>query len=253
MISTGIFAIPLISDFVLNEKFDWFDDWPNLLFSITSALGCIWGLMAHTQFESTTKLIRNTWSSCRKLDPIIGEYDYKTLNPETNQLEDGYAYHSLVDFWDRENEVPDWLDKGKYWKFFLELQKINKNVKLEVAKDTSLPFKQGKGNVTAILRKIDTSNQITKENISKTEEIPFFRIIIPQWLVMNTEYKRFNIFSQTEINTITRIISEVNKNVPRIIDEIIFNERPVTKKFRKHLYFILYLSKQKPTNKNSLQ
>lgn len=229
MISTGIFAIPLISDFVLNEKFDWFEDWNNLLFSITSALGCIWGIMAHSQFEFVTKLIRNTWNSCRKLDPLIGEYDYKTLNPETNQMEDGYVYHSLVDFWDRENEVPHWLDKGKYWKFFLELQKINKNVKLEVVKDINLPFKMGKGNVTAILKKIDNGNQITNKNGSRTEDVSIFQIVIPQWLVMNTEYKRFNIFSQSEINTITSIVSEVNKNTPRIIDEIIFNQKPALK------------------------
>ena len=58
MISTGIFAIPLLSDLFLNEKFDWNKDWTNLLFSITSALGCVWGLMAHTQFDYGTKLIK---------------------------------------------------------------------------------------------------------------------------------------------------------------------------------------------------
>ena len=94
------------------------EDWTNVLFTITSALGCIWGLMAHSQFDTTTKMVRNTWHLCRKLDPLIGEYDYKTFNPETNHLEDGYAYHSLVDFWDRENEVPHGLireNTGRYY------------------------------------------------------------------------------------------------------------------------------------------
>ncbi|WP_144732976.1 HD domain-containing protein [Candidatus Nitrosocosmicus arcticus] len=229
MITTGIFAIPLVSDFFSGKELDWNRDWTNLLFTITSALGCIWGLMAHSQFDITTKLIRNTWHLCRKLDPFIGEYDYKTFDPETNQLEDGYAYHSFVDFWDRENDVPHWLDKGKYWKILLELRKINKNVRLEVTKDANPPSKRGKGNVVVILKKFNQADSTGKKNESIDNKNAMFRIIIPQWLVINTEYKRFNIFSQTEINTITNIISDVNKNIPKIIDEIIFKEKPVLK------------------------
>lgn len=229
MITTGIFAIPLVSDFILDKEFDWNRNWTNVLFTITSALGCIWGLMAHSQFDITTKLIRNTWHLCRKLDPFIGEYDYATLNPETNQLEDVYAYHSLVDFWDRENEVPHWLDKGKYWKILLELRKINKNVRLEVTKDANLPFKRGKGNVVLILKKFNHVDSTGKRNEMPDNKNAIFRIIIPQWLVINTEYKRFNMFSQTQINTVTNMISGVNKNIPKVIDEIIFKEKPVLK------------------------
>ncbi|HKX96646.1 MAG TPA: hypothetical protein VJL78_02300 [Candidatus Nitrosocosmicus sp.] len=229
MITTGIFAIPLVSDFFSEKKLDWNRDWTNVLFTITSALGCIWGLMAHSQFDITTKMIRNTWHSCSKLDPFIGEYDYKTLNPETNHLEDGYAYHSLVDFWDRENEVPHWLDKGKYWNILLELRKINSNVRLDVTKDANLPFKRGKGNLVVILKKFDQADSPSKKNESTDNRNAIVRVIIPQWLVINTEYKRFNIFSQTEINTVTNILSDVNKNIPNIIDEIIFKEKPVLK------------------------
>ena len=229
MITTGIFAIPLVSDFFSEKKLDWNRDWTNVLFTITSALGCIWGLMAHSQFDITTKMIRNTWHSCSKLDPFIGEYDYKTLNPETNHLEDGYAYHSLVDFWDRENEVPHWLDKGKYWNILLELRKINSNVRLEVTKDANLPFKRGKGNLVVILKKFDQADSPSKKNESTDNRNVIVRVIIPQWLVINTEYKRFNVFSQTEINTVTNILSDVNKNIPKIIDEIIFKEKPVLK------------------------
>lgn len=249
MITTGIFAIPLISDFFLDKEFDWNRNWTNVLFTTTSALGCIWGLMAHSQFDITTKVIRNTWHLCRKLDPFIGEYDYATLNPETNQLEEGYAYHSLVDFWDRENEVPHWLDKGKYWKILLELRKINKNVRLEVTKDVNLPFKRGKGNVVVILKKkfnlqVDSQG---KRNELPDNKNPIFRIIIPQWLVINTEYKRFNMFSQTEINTVTNIISGVNKNIPQIINEIIFKEKPVLKNSGNILTsFYTYLNKSLP-------
>lgn len=230
MISTGIFAIPLFSDLFMNEKFDWNKNWSNLLFSITSALGCIWGLMAQTQFDSSTKLIRDTWYTSRKLDPLIGEYDYETLNPETNKSQEGYEYNRLVDFWDRENEVPHWLDKGKYWKLFLELQKINKNVKLQVVKDNNLPFNHGKGNVTVIIKN-NTKPDLTNRNKRSVEDTtaPVFKVMIPQWLVLNTEYKRFNVFSQSEINTITNKISEVNKNIPKIMDEILFKEKSVIK------------------------
>lgn len=247
MITTGIFAIPLVSDFISENEFDWNRDWTNVLFTITSALGCIWGLMAQSQFDITTRLIRNTWHLCRKLEPFIGEYDYKTFNPETNQLEDGYAYHSLVDFWDRENEVPDWLDKGKYWNILLELRKINKNVRLEVTTDVNLPFKRGKGNVVVILKKFNQIGSPGKKNESTDNKNAIFRIIIPQWLVINTEYKRFNIFSQTEINTVTDIISDVNKNIPKIIDEIIFKEKPVLKDSGNILTsFSTYLNKSLP-------
>jgi tRNA G46 methylase TrmB len=247
MITTGIFAIPLVSDFFLDKEFDWNRNWTNVLFTITSALGCIWGLMAHSQFDINTKVIRNTWHLCRKLDPFIGEYDYATLNPETNQLEDVYAYHSLVDFWDRENEVPHWLDKGKYWKILLELRKINKNVRLEVTKDANLPFRRGKGNVVVILKKFNQVDYPMKKNEIPDNKNAIFRIIIPQWLVINTEYKRFNIFSQTEINTVTDIISGVNKNIPQIIDEIIFKEKPVLKNSGNILTsFYTYLNKSLP-------
>ena len=245
MISTGIFAIPLLSDLFLNEKFDWNKDWTNLLFSITSALGCVWGLMAHTQFDYGTKLIRDTWYASRKLDPLIGEYDCETINPETNQSEEGYAYHRLVDFWDRENEVPHWLDKGKYWKLFLELQKINKNVKLQVVKDASLSFNKGKGNVTVIIRYADSISRNKRTVDDNTTAV--FKVMIPQWLVLNTEYKRFNMFSQAEINTITSKISDVNKNIPKIIDEILFKEKPILKNSGNILTsFYTYLNKSLP-------
>lgn len=248
MISAGVFAIPLVSDFFLKNDFDWNRDWTSVLFSITSTLGCIWGLMAQAQFDAVTKLVRNTWHLCSKLDPIIGEYEYKTLNPETNQLEDGYVYHGLVDFWDRDNEVPHWLDKGKYWKIFLELQKINKKVKLEVTKDANLPFDQGKSNLVVILKEFNHADTIVKQkNYSSNTKIVAVKIVIPQWLVINTEYKRFNIFSRSEISNITSIISEVNKNIPKIIDEIIFKEKPVLKHSGSVITSIsVYLNKSLP-------
>jgi tRNA G46 methylase TrmB len=183
------------------------------------------------------------------LDPLIGEYDCETLNPETNQPEEGYAYHRLVDFWDRENEVPHWLDKGKYWKMLLELQKINKNVKLQVVKDASLSFNKGKGNVIIIIRYTNNIGSMSRNTRSLVDDnsITVFKVMIPQWLVLNTEYKRFNMFSQAEINTITNKISNVNKNIPQIIDEILFKEKPVLKNTGNILTsFYTYLNKSLP-------
>ena len=123
MITTGFFGIPLISNFFLNKDIDL----TQLISTIFSLLGWIWGFMAYNQFDKVTKLVKYTWSSSRKLNPLIGEYDYKTFNPETKQWEEGYIHYGIVDFWDSENEVPLWIDKAKYWRIFIELQRINKN------------------------------------------------------------------------------------------------------------------------------
>ena len=48
-----------------------------------------------------------------------------------------------------------------------------------------------------------------------------FRVLIPQWLVLNTEYSKYNSNPQLEISTLTSAITEVNKNIPKIIDEIV--------------------------------
>lgn len=232
MITTGIFAIPLITDFFLNNEIDWSTKWTNGLFSITSLLGCIWGIMAHNQFEYTTKLIRETWYLCRKLDPTIGNYRYNPPhNLENNKEEDGYQYQGLVDFWDIENEVPEWMDKGKYWKILLEFRKINKNVVLKVTRDQNLPFDDGKKNVVLTIKEDSYFDNIEKnlKKVSRKNKVKKFKILIPQWLVINTEYKRYNTFSQTEIDVITEIISDINKNITIIIDEIIFREKTILK------------------------
>jgi tRNA G46 methylase TrmB len=220
MLAAGFFGIPMAEDFFSKKEVEM----AHLFYSIFSFLGCIWGLMAFNQFDKSIKLIRLTWSYCRKLDPMIGEYDWKTFNPETKQWEDGYTHYDIVDFWDSENEVPHWLDKGKYWKILIEMQKISKNVVIQVTKDANLPFNQGKNNLTVTIRYNQSIKFLKKlETISNNKKWRF-RIIIPQWLVLNTEYKRFNANSQLQIESLTRIISEVNRNIPRIIDEIIYRE-----------------------------
>jgi hypothetical protein len=223
MITSGFFGIPLISNFFLNKNIDLI----YLIFAIFSLLGCIWGFMAYNQFDKVTKLVKYTWSLSRKLDPLIGEYDYKTFNPETKEWEEGYTHYGIADFWDSENEVPQWIDKAKYWKIYIELQGINKDTTLQITKDTNLPFDEGKRNLT-ITMKLNNSTMISKDNPkSDNSNYKKFRVIIPQWLVINTEYKKFNSNFQLEISSLTSTITEVNKNIPKIIDEIIQREKTI--------------------------
>ncbi len=244
MISVGFFGIPLISNFFLDKD----NDSIEMVFAVFSLLGCIWGFMAYTQFDKFTKLIKHTFSLSRKIDPMIGDYDYKTFNPETKQWEEGYTHYGIADFWDTENEVPQWLDKGKYWKIFIEVQKINKNTTLQVTKDINLPFNRGKNNLVVISKENKSSSNLLKENTkSDPSKYTKFRVIIPQWLVLNTEYSKYNSYPQLEISTLTSAITEVNKNIPKIIDEIIYRVKTITlQPWNVLLSLVTYLNKSLP-------
>lgn len=223
MISTGFFGIPLISSFFLDKDIDLW----NITFTITSLLGCIWGYMAYSQFDIVIKTVKDTWLLSKKLDPMIGEYNFQTLNPETKKFDNGYVYNGLVSFWDSENEVPLWLDKGKYWKIYLELQNINKNIKLKVINDRDLEFNNIKKNLIVTVKENQYHNIDKKYIPKKSPETTKFSILIPQWLVINTEYKRYNINSQIQITSLASTISDINKNIPKIIDEIVFREKTI--------------------------
>jgi len=242
MIATGFFGIPLVSDFFSDKN----SDSSQLIFAIFSLLGCVWGFMAYNQFDRVTKLVKKTWSLSHKLDPMIGEYDYKTFNPETRQWEEGYTHYGIVDYWERDNEVPQWMDKGKYWKILIELQKIDKDIILQITKDRNLPFNQGKNNL-AITIKENYSFGMSKENMVHPNKYHKFRIVIPQWLVMNTDYKNFNTYFQLEISTLTNTITEVNKNIPKIIDELVGREKIIlTKPWNMFISLVTYLNKSLP-------
>ena len=217
MITTGFFGIPLITNFFLNTK-------PHLiyfLFALFSLLNCIWGLMAYNQFDKVIKLVKKTKSLSNKLDPMIGDYKYNTFNPETKELEEGYTHYGNVDFWDSDNDVPQWMDKAKYWKIFIELQRINKNTILQISKDKNPYLSSGKKILAVTIKSNERSIAIKDKKRSKVK----YRVILPQWVVLNTEYKKFNSNFQSEINNITNTIAEVNKNIPNLIDEIIYREK----------------------------
>ena len=242
MITTGFFGIPFISNFFLNKNFDLL----YFILAIFSLLGWIWGFMAYNQFDRFTKLVKNTHSLTNKLDPMIGEYDYKTFNPETKQWEEGYTHYGIIDFWDSENEVPQWIDKAKYWKIFMELQRINKNTVLQITKDKNLSNSEKKNNLLVTQREnnfyTNTKNTRTKDNKMKR-----FRVIIPQWLVINTEYKKFNSNFQLEMNTLTAIITEINKNIPSIIDEMLQIESTIMiHSWNIFISLLMYLNKSLP-------
>ncbi|MBA3750745.1 MAG: hypothetical protein H0X03_07655, partial [Nitrosopumilus sp.] len=243
MISTGYFGIPLFSIFFSDKNIYSTD----VIITIFSFLGFIWGFMAYNQFDKISKLVKNTWSLSTKLDPLIGEYDYKTFNPETKQWEVGYTHYGCVEYWDRENEVPPWMDKGKYWKILIELQKINKNILLQITKDLNLPFNRGKKNLVVTVKENDIFNLLKKNTKFDNSKYKKFRVIIPQWLVMNTEYNKFNSNPQLEISNITSTITEINKNIPKIIDEIIYKEKIImTKPWNIFVSMVTYLNKSLP-------
>ena len=100
----------------------------------------------------------------------------------------------------------------------------------------------------AVTVKENNFETILKHNIeSKYVKYKKFRVIIPQWLVINTEYKKFNSNFQLEIGNLTSIITEVNKNIPRIIDEIIQREKTImTQPWSIFISVITYLNKSLP-------
>ncbi len=235
MITTGFFGIPLITNFFLNTK-------PHLMYFLLvlfSLLNCIWGLMAYNQFDRVTRLVKKTKSLSNRLDPMIGDYEYNTFNPEKKEWEEGYTHYGNVDFWDSDNDVPQWMDKAKYWKIFIELQRINKNTILQISKDKN-PYLINEKKILAVtVKESEINSDIKNKKRSKFK----YRVILPQWIVLNTEYKKFNSNFQSEINNITNTIAEVNKNIPSLIDEIINREKIIiTQPWNPLISLVTYLN-----------
>ena len=128
LLSTGWFGIPLVPKYFLYNKVDIIAG----LFTLFSALGTIWGVMAYREAHRAADVINSARDLARKLDPMIGDYEYRSYNPETKEYENGYVPLGPIDFWDKETQVPNWLDKGKYWNILLGLQTGNKEIMLQV-------------------------------------------------------------------------------------------------------------------------
>jgi len=223
MLSTGWFGIPLVPKYLLVHQIDVEAGG----FTLLSALGSIWGIMAYQEFTKSGNLVNGARSLALKLDPMIGQYEYHSYNPETKEYDQGYVPLGPIDFWDKETHAPIWLDKGKYWHILLGLQAANREVVLQVVKDVELPFSSGRRNVAVTYKESKRRGGVSFFGRSRTRHS--FRVQIPQWSVMNTERVRF-VGDKERLNIdnaqLNSLIAELNQNLVWIAFEIIERESP---------------------------
>jgi tRNA G46 methylase TrmB len=221
ILSTGWFGIPLIPKYFLYGKINIVSS----LFALFSALGSVWGVMAYLQFTRSANNIMDARSLSKKLDPLIGDYEYSSYNPETKEYEKGFIPLGPIDFWDRETQVPGWLDKGKYWRILLGFQSTNKDILLQVVPDEDLPFMRDKRNVALTYK--ETTLRTRSGRRSRKHSV--FRIKIPQWVVMNTERSRLTEQKarlDLDDAKLSPVIAEINQKLVTAADEIIDHEKP---------------------------
>ena len=241
LLSTGWFGIPLVPKYFLYNKIDIIAG----LFTLFSALGTIWGVMAYREFSRAADVINSTRDLARKLDPMIGDYEYRSYNPETKEYENGYVPLGPIDFWDKETQVPNWLDKGKYWNILLGLQTGNKEIMLQVVRDRDLPFTTGRRNVAVTIKE---SLPGTRSS-SRLRRRYRYRVKIPQWLVINTERVRFA-DEKRKLNLndleLSSLIADLNKKLVLAAAEIIEREKPRIQYPWKITTLGIYLNKSLP-------
>ena len=213
LLSTGWFGIPLAPRYFMDSSTDIVAG----LFTLFSALGTIWGIMAYREFTRSVETVIEARIAARKLDPMIGDYEYRSYNPITKKYDEGFVPSGPVDFWDKETQVPSWMDKGKYWHVLLSLDARAKDVRLQVVKDKDLPFDMGPRNVAVTIRQRISSG----EKRSRREYI----VKIPQWLVMNTERKRFIDQPEVADAELSALISDLNRKIVSASDEVADWER----------------------------
>ena len=236
ILSTGWFGIPLAPHYFTDTPINNLD----VFFVLFSSLGSIWGMMAYREFTKTRDNILLVRDLCKKLDPVIGDYDYSTFNPITKKYEQGFVPLGPTDFWDRETVVPDWLDKGKYWHIMLRLRIKDKDIILKVVKDNDLPFFSGRRNVATTLRENLKTN-------SKFKKKYRYAVCIPQWLVMNTEMSNL---SRSELNLndsdFGLLINAINKQLGLASNDITEHEKQRIKYSWKFSSLPIYLIKSLP-------
>lgn len=236
ILSTGWFGIPLAPRYFTDTPIDNLD----IIFTILSALGSIWGVMAYREFTRTRDNVLLARDLCKKIDPNIGDHNYSTFNHKTKKYEQGYIPLGPTDFWDRETIVPDWLDKGKYWHILLRLKIKDKEIVIKVVKDSDLPFFYGKRNVATTSReKLKTDNKL------KTKYR--YIVCVPQWLVMNTEPSNF---SRSELNMSDSdfglLMNAINKQLVLASNDIVEHEKQRIKYSWKFTSLPIYIIKSLP-------
>ena len=210
-----------------------------------SALGTIWGAMGYRELTRSAERVLSANYKAKQLDPQIGDYQYRSFNPETKQYETGYLPLGPIDFWDKETKAPSWLDKGKYWHILLGLQSKDRDIIIQVVRDSELPFSSGRRNVAVTIKEriASLSSQHSKRRYFR------YRVKIPQWLVMNTERSRYidpREFQSLEGQEIRAKITDLNKALVSAAEEVIEREKPRIK----YPYLIttlgIYLNKSLP-------
>ncbi|HJT85711.1 MAG TPA: HD domain-containing protein [Nitrososphaeraceae archaeon] len=236
ILSTGWFGIPLAPHYFTDTPIDNLD----VAFTILSALGSIWGVMAYREFTRTRDNVLLARSLCKKIDPNIGDRNYSTFNHKTKKTEQGYVPLGPTDFWDRQTIVPDWLDKGKYWHILLRLQLKDKEIILKVVDDNDLPFFSGKRNIAT------TSREILKTD-KKLKKKYRYIVNIPQWLVMNTEPSNF-LLSEVNMNEFEfgLLMNAINKQLVIASNNIVEHEKQRIKYSWNFTSLPIYLVKSLP-------
>jgi tRNA G46 methylase TrmB len=242
ILSTGWFGIPLVPKYFLYGKISITSG----LFTLFSALGTIWGVLAYNEFTKSANLLKESRELARNLDPLIGDYEYKSYNPETKEYEEGYVPLGPVDFWDRETQVPSWLDKGKYWRILLGFQSLdNKEIRLQVVRDRDLPLMEGRRNVAVTFKE----HVIGTGSRRRSRHRYVYRIKIPQWIVMNTERLRFadrrDSLNLDDVE-LSSVIADLNRRLVAAADEIIEHEKPRIQYPLSIASFGIYLNKSLP-------
>jgi tRNA G46 methylase TrmB len=221
LLSTGWFGIPLAPRYFLHNTVDIIAG----LFTLFSALGSIWGIMAYREFSRSAEILNAARDLARTLDPMIGDYEYRSYNPETREYDNGYVPLGPVDFWDKETQVPNWLDKGKYWNILLGLQTGNKEIMLQIVRERDLPFASGRHNVAVTFKELVSG----EGSFGKLRRRYRYRVKIPQWLVINTERARFA-DEKSRLNLddlqLSSLIAELNKKLVLAAAEIVEREKP---------------------------
>jgi tRNA G46 methylase TrmB len=208
LLSTGWFGIPLLPKYFLGSTTDIVAG----LFTLFSALGTIWGVMAYREFTRSVEIVIEARLAARRLDPAVGEYEYRSYDPTTRKYEAGFVPSGPIDFWDRETQVPDWMDKGKYWHVLRSLRGGDRDIRLMVVKDKDLPFEAGP-RVVAVTR---------REKVVEEKKTQRYRYVvrIPQWLVLNTERKRYAGNSDIAATELSALISDLNKKIVDASSEV---------------------------------
>jgi DNA-directed RNA polymerase subunit F len=244
ILSTGWFGIPLAPRYFLYNEIDILSG----LFALFSALGTIWGVMAYREFTISGILVREAREMARKLDPMIGDYQYRSYNPETKDYEKGYVPMGPIDFWDRETQVPDWLDKGKYWLILLGLQTSNREIILQVVQDRDLPFLEDPRNVATTSKELDTA-RLGFEKRRFQQKKYRYRVKVPQWLVMNTEFSRLEKLKDQwniEDSDLGAFLTKLNAKLARASEEVVEREKPRIQYPWRISGLVIYLNKSLP-------